>query len=234
MSLLRVQTNFLSRIFRTDYWHQTDPAGSATRGGDSITGTLEYPVNRRLMLAVIGNYRWIDRRTGADTEGAAAGGFARVQLLDLRDSSVAATFRVGMPNRNLGEKDTALSLGVGGWQDLERFGFHRVGLYYHVQWETLAGPLPPGARRSDATYEIAVAKTWTSPGSTFGNATTFVEGYARTDLDGDHRSRTLFTLTPGVRATFAHRHIVMAGVEFPLTWPRPFERIVRLTYIVNF
>jgi len=42
------------------------------------------------------------------------------------------------------------------------------------------------------------------------------------------------TLTPGVRATIAHRHIVMAGVEFPRTADRPFDRILRFTYIFNF
>jgi len=68
----------------------------------------------------------------------------------------------------------------------------------------------------------------------FGNASTFVEAYGRTDLDGPDRGRTLVTLTPGVRVTFAHRHIVMAGVEFPLTERRPFDRIIRLTYIVSF
>ena len=53
-------------------------------------------------------------------------------------------------------------------------------------------------------------------------------------VDGVASGLTTVTLTPGVRATIADRHIVMAGVEFPLTEPRPFDRILRFTYIFNF
>jgi hypothetical protein len=103
-----------------------------------------------------------------------------------------------------------------------------------VQEETLAGPVKTGGRRNDFTCAVSLATTWSSPDSFFGNATTFIEAYGKTDLDGKDSGHTVVTLTPGIRATFAHRHIVMAGVEFPLTNPHPFDRVVRLTYICNF
>lgn len=234
MSLLRVQTNFLGQLSRTDYAHQVNLSEAQVRSTDTLGEIVEYAFNRRLMLAVVGNYRWINERAGDDPEGATGAAFARLQWVDTATHSLAMTLRAGLPYRDLGEKNTTLSLAVAGWQDLAPLGLKRVGLYYHLQEETLAGPVKAGHRRHDLTYAISLAKTWTSPDSFFGNASTFIEAYAKTDLDGDDRGHTLITLTPGIRATFLHRHILMGGVEFPVTTPRPYERIVRLTYIYNF
>ena len=109
-----------------------------------------------------------------------------------------------------------------------------MGLYGHVQEETIAGPIATGGRRNDLTYDITLAKTWTSPNAFLGNASTFVEAYGVTDLDGNHSGHMVITLTPGLRATLAKRHILMVGVDFPLTEPNPFERIYRFTYIYCF
>lgn len=234
MSLLRVQTNFLAQLFRTDLAIQENRDENPIETNTLLTGTLEYAVNRRLMLAVIGNYRWLDARSGDDEDGGAVAAFARFHLLETKHSSLAFTFRAGFPNRELHEKDTTLGFALAGWQDLAPLGLGRTGLYYHVQEETLAGPTKPGARRNSLTYAVSLAHTWTKPDAFLGNTTTFVEGYGRTDLDGDDKGHTLFTITPGVRATIAHRHILMAGVEFPLTDERPFDRILRFTYIFNF
>ena len=234
MSLLRVQTNFLAQLFRTDLAIQENRAENSVSDNTLLTGTLEYAFNRRFMLALIGNYRWLDSRAGEDNEGGAVAAFARFQLLENRNLSLAFTFRAGLPNHDLREKNTTLGFAFAGWQDLEPLGLGRTGLYYHVQEETLAGPAKPGARHNALTYDISLARTWTKPDAWLGNATTFVEGYGRTDLDGEVKGQTLITITPGVRATIAHRHIVMAGVEFPLTDERPFDRTLRFTYIYNF
>ena len=42
MSLLRVQTNFLAQLSRTDYAHQENLAGAAVQSGDLLTETLEF------------------------------------------------------------------------------------------------------------------------------------------------------------------------------------------------
>lgn len=234
MSLLRVQTNLLASLFRTDFAHQENVGESATRNSETLTGTLEYAFNRRMMLAVIGNSRWLHSRAGEDSEGAATAAFVRLQLIDKATTSLATTLRVGLPSHDLGERASALSLAVAGWQDLGPLGLKRVGLYYSVQEEMLAGPSKPGGRRNSLVYALALAKTWASATSFIGNATTFVEGYARTDLDGDDRGSTIVTLTPGIRATIAHHHVFMAGVEFPVAEPKPFERVIRVTYIHAF
>jgi hypothetical protein len=234
MSLLRVQTNFLAQLFRTDLAIQENRDEDRIEENTLLTGTVEYAFNRRLMLALIGNYRWLDSRQGEDEDGGAVAAFARFQLLENKHSSLALTFRAGFPNRELHEQDTTLGFALAGWQDLAPLGLGRTGVYYHVQEETLAGPTKPGARRNSLTYDISLAHTWTKPDAFLGNATTFVEGYGRTDLDGEEPGHTLITITPGVRATFFHKHILMAGVEFPVTPERPYDRIVRITYICNF
>jgi hypothetical protein len=199
MPLLRVQTNFLGQqVFRTDYAHQENLSSASIRATDSLTGTLEYALNRRLMLAVIGNYGWLDSRRLSDFEGATGGAFVRLQWVDTAASSIATTLKVMAPNHDLGEKDTTLSLAISGWRDLARMGLKRTGLYWHVQEETLVGPVKTGGRRNDFTYAVSLAKTWSSPDSLFGNATTFVEAYGKTDLDGNDSG-----------------HIVMAGLIFP-------------------
>ena len=199
MPLLRVQTNFLGqRVFRTDYAHQENLSSASIRATDSLTGTLEYALNRRLMLAVFGNYGWLDSRRLSDFEGATGRAFVRLQWVDTAASSIATTLKVMAPNRDLGEKDSTLSLAISGWRDLARMGLKHTGLYWHVQEETLVGPVTTGGRRNDFTYAVSLAKTWSSPDSLFGNATTFVEAYGKTDLDGNDSG-----------------HIVMAGLIFP-------------------
>jgi hypothetical protein len=234
MALLRVQTNFLTDVFRLDYAYQRNHKADAVRGTDAFTGTLEYAFNRRFELGLVGYYNWVDSRTGTDLAGATAGAFARLQLVDTAVSSLATTLRVALPNHDIGGKTTTTSLTFTGWRNLSPLGLNRVGLYYHVQEETVAGPTEPGGVRNDLNYAISIAKTWTGADSLFGNASTFVEAYGKTNLDGNDHGHTTVTITPGVRATFAHRHIVMAGVDFPVANPRPYERIIRLTYIWNF
>jgi hypothetical protein len=234
MSLLRVQTNFLVRLSRTDLAIQQNPVSDAIRQVESLTETVEYPFNRRIQIAVVGNYQWLNAREGDDIKGGAVGAFTRVQLVDTRSSSLAMTLRGTFPNHGLDIKTTTISLAIEGWQDLAPIGLHRTGLYYHLQEETQAGPVVPGGVRNDLTYDLSLARTWTGPNALLGNATTFVEAYTKTNLDGARRGETTLTLTPGVRVNVAQRHILMAGVDFPLTSPRPYDRVIRVTYIFNF
>ncbi|MDR3402855.1 MAG: hypothetical protein P4L99_10195 [Chthoniobacter sp.] len=234
MSLLRVQTNFVTEVFRLDYAYQQNLATAGVRGTDAITGTFEFPFNRRIELGIVGYYNWVDSRNGEDINGGTEGAFVRLAWIDTATSSLATNIRVAFPNHDLGGKDTTMSVALTGWQDLAPLGLKGVGLYGHIQEETLAGPYATGSRRNDMTYDISLAKTWTKPGDFLGNATTFIEAYGVTDLDGDHTGHTVITITPAFRATIAKRHVFMAGVDFPLTEPNPFERIYRFTYIYCF
>lgn len=234
MTLLRVQTNLLLRSLRTDYYYQRLTHKNSDRDIEYLSQLVEYAFNRRLMLAVFGSYEWVDSRIGEDVNGPAWGAFARFQLIDTAHASYAMNFKVTAPNGGLDEKQTTLSAALAGWHDLTPLGLDRVGLYWHVQEETLAGPHAAGVRQNDLTYDLSLAKTWTRSDAPLGNFSTFVEAYAKTDLDGPHPGKTSVTLTPGLRCTIARHHVVMVGVDLPLTHPRTFVETFRLTYIYSF
>jgi hypothetical protein len=234
MALLRVQTNFLVRLARTDFYFERMTGGDKTRDVEFLQEWVEYAFNRRFQLALIGNYEWANARAGSGADGAGGGALARVQLIDTPAASYALNVRVAVPNGGIGEKVTTSSFALAGWHDLTPLGFKRAGIYWHVQEETFAGPHSRGAKQNDLTYDVSIAKTWTSPDAELGNFSTFAEFYAKTDLDGEKSGKTVATLTPGFRFTLARRHVLICGVDVPLTQPRPFEEICRITYIYNF
>lgn len=234
LTLLRVQTNLLVRSLRTDHFSESPLESSGEQRVQFVNQLAEYPFNRRLMLAVFGNYQWIDLRDGEDECGGTWGGFARFQLVDTERASYALNLRAAAPNDGLGEKRTTLSLSLAGWHDLAPLGLGRTGLYWHVQEETFLGPRAPGAKGNDLTYAVSLARTWTMPDAPLGNLSTFLEAYAKTDLDGRKAGHSTVTLTPGLRCTIAHRHIAMVGMDVPVSRTRPYEHLFRLTYIYSF
>lgn len=82
--------------------------------------------------------------------------------------------------------------------------------------------------------DLSLAKTWTSPDGRFGNFSTFLETYARTDLDGPEVGHKVVSLTPGLRFNVRHHHVFMLGIELPVTHSKPYEQIIRFTYIYAF
>ena len=235
MALLRVQTNFLESEFRADYSVQSSTSSAKTKDVQFLNALVAWGFNRRFMFELITNEQWNDFRKGGSESGTGGAALARFQLVDTVNSSYALNLRVSMPNQGIGEKTTTLAPALAGWEDLTRFGLKRVGLYWHVQEETFVGPGKSGDRRNDMTYAVTLAKTWTEPDvAWFGNFTTFVETFGRTDLDGTHRGRTVLSVTPGIRTTLGHGHVFMAGVDLPVSQPRTYESTFRLTYIINF
>jgi len=234
MSLLRVQTNFLVQLFRLDTSLETGRSSPAFSRGEFVSGTVEYAFNRRFMPGVFVNHQWLEGRHGPDEDGTAGGLFARLQLVENRASSLALNFKVALPDRDLGEHLTTWSYALAGWQDLAPLGLGRTGLYYHAQHEIFAGPQVSGGTRNDLTYDLSLAKTWSSPHAPLENFTTFVEAFGRTLLDGTHQGRTTTALTPGFRFTLAGRHILMCGVDLPVTSPRSNNQVFRFTWIANF
>lgn len=235
MTLLRVQTNFLVRRVRLDYFFQESSAGVKTDNVQNLAMLLAWSFNRRFMLEVSSNEQWSDLRAGGIDSGTAGAATARFQLIDTLNSSYAFQVRTTLPNQSLGEKLTNVASSLAGWHDLTPIGFKRMGLYWHVQEETYVGPAKAGERRNDITYALSLAKTWTQPdANVFRNFTTFLEGYARTDLDGSHRGRTSLSLTPGVRTNLGNGHAIITGVELPLSHPRTYDATVRMVYIYNF
>lgn len=234
MSLLHVQTNFLEREFRFDYYHQQNTGGNNTRNIDFVNGLIAYGVNRRLMIEVVSNYEWMNSRVGASKSGTGGALVARVQLVDVPGSSYAFNFRVSAPDEGIDQKQTTFSFAIAGWHDLASIGLNRVGLYYHIQEETYAGPAKAGSKHNDLTYAVSLAKTWNGPNVLFGNFTTFVEAYGTTNLDGTKSGHTDINATPGIRLNLGHGHALMAGLDLPVSNPHAFTETYRVTYIYNF
>ena len=244
MALLRVQTNFMERELRLNYFHQHNINSAKRENLDSFDAFLAYGFNRRFMVEVLANYSWVDARGKTpDFDGAAARLVGRVQLISEADSSYSFNFQAISPNRGLGDKQTTLSYGIAGFEDLTRFGLYRVGLYGSVLFDSLAGPRVTGAKQNDVQYVVSIAKTLTEPKTPFiGNFTLFVENFFQTDLDGDHAGTTLVSITPGVRFNlgtipglkFGLDNWLMFGTDIPLSGPRPWDATFRFTYIKNF
>jgi len=234
MALLRVTTNFLEREFRLDYVHARARHAPKLDSTDFANALVAYGLNRRLMLEVIGNYQWNHGRD--DDDGAGGGALARLQLVDTADRSYAAQLRVSPPNEGIGQTQTSMTYAVGGWQDLHALvpALDRVGLYGSMQYESLLGPHPAGARENDLSYDVSVARTWTPPTTPVaGDLTTFVEAFGTTDLDGAAAGATVFSLTPGVRFWPFPRNSLLLGVDLPVT-SAPFSAAYRATYILTF
>lgn len=235
LTLLRVQSNLLLQSLRTDAYLETPTSASGDKRVEYASTLVEYALNRRLMLGALGTFQEVDHQVGGGRNGWTYGGLTRLQLIDREATSYALNWKVTAPNRGLGDRQTLTSFALAGWHDLTALGLKHMGLYWHIQEETLLGPRKPSTRQNDLTYDLSLARSWTSPGRAIGgNLSTFVEAYSKTDLDGAHRGRTVATVTPGTRATFFHHHIVMFGVDLPVTAPRPYDALYRVTYIFSF
>jgi hypothetical protein len=244
LALLRVQTNFMEREVRVNYFYQNNIRNAKQSNLNSLDAFIAYAFNRRFMVEVLGNEQWIDGRgKSPDNSGPAERLVGRVQLISTEDSSYSFNFQAISPDPGLGQHLTTLSYGLAGFEDLTKDGLYRVGLYYSVLFDTFAGPHAVGAKQDDVQYVITLAKTLTPPETPiFGNFTVFAETFAQTDLDGLHSSTTLVTVTPGIRfnlgkimgAKFGIDNWLMGGVDIPLTGPKPYDAIYRFTYITNF
>ncbi len=234
LTLLRVQSNLLLQSLRTDAYLENPTSASGDKRVEYASPLIEYALNRRLMLGGFGTIQEVDKQAGGGRNGWTYGGLTRIQLIDREDASYAFNWKLTAPNRGLGDRQTLSGFALAGWHDLSPVGLSHVGVYWHVQEETLLGPRTPSARQNDLTYDLSLARTWTSPVRAIGNLSTFVEAYSKTDLDGGHRGRTVITVTPGIRGTLGRHHVLMFGVDLPVNSPRPYDELYRVTYIFSF
>jgi hypothetical protein len=244
-ALLRVQTNFMEREFRFDYQHQENVNSKKTASIDTVDALIAYAFNRRFMIEVVGTYQGNDGRgTNADVDGGFPSLVGRVQLIDTESSSYSFNFKLNAPNRGIGETQTSVSYGYGGFEDLGYWlNLDRVGFYHSVFFSTFDGPAAAGTRRNNVAYDVSIAKTLTSPETPiFGSFTLFVEAFAQTDLDGATEGHTLGSITPACRFNlgkftniqFGKDNWILIGADLPVVGPRPWDVLYRVSYIVNF
>ncbi len=244
-ALLRVQTNFMEREFRANYYDETNINSPTNKQLTDFDALIAWSFNRRLMLEITGAYQWYDPRTGGlQVDGGLPGLVGRVQLVDTESSSYSFNFKCVAPNDTLGVDQSTISYGMAGFEDLAYwFGFKRVGLYYSFLIDDLAGPAAVGAKRADIQYDVTLAKSILEPDTPLlGNLTLFVENFANSDLDGPHQGRTLVTVTPGVRfnlgkcdrLVMGKDNSILLGADIPVSEYHPWDMIFRFTYIKNF
>jgi hypothetical protein len=243
-ALLRVQTNFMEREFRFDYQHQDNVNSKKVASIDVVDGLVAYAINRRFMIEVVGTYQGnSDRDKTADVDGGFPSLVGRFQLIDTESSSYSLNFRVNAPNRGIGETQSSVSYGYGGFEDLAYWlNLDRVGLYHSVFFTTFDGPAAVGTRRNNVAYDVSIAKTLTSPETPiFGSFTLFVEAFFQTDLDGETDGHTLGSITPACRFNLGKipglnmkDNWILMGVDLPVVGPRPWDALYRFSYIVNF
>jgi len=235
MALLRVQTNFLEREFRTDFYTQQNLNSTKNRTINFLDALVAYGLDRRFMLSVTSNYEWINSHTaGGDTDASSVSLAGRLQLIDIPGSSYALNLKVTSPAKDIGNDLTTVTYSLAGWEDLTPYGLNRVGLYFDVAGDNFVGPHIIGAKTTDGAYDVSVAKTWTEPDAALQNFTTFAELFGTTDLSGATSGKTVLTLTPGLRTGIGHNQVLMVGVDLPVSNPRPYNYALRLTYIINF
>ncbi len=244
LALLRVQTNFMEREIRVNYFYENNINSKKQKNLDDVDYFIAYAFNRRFMLEVFGNDQWVDGRNAPDSSGPTARFVGRFQLVSLPESSYTFNFQAVAPDEGIGQHQTTLSYGVAGFEDLtHRLGLYRVGLYYSALFDTFAGPGTAGARHDDVQYDVTIAKTLTRPETPLvGNFTVFLENFYQTDLDGSTSGHTVVTLTPGVRFNLGKVQGVklgldnwlMFGVDVPVAGPIPYDAVYRFTYIKNF
>jgi hypothetical protein len=244
-ALLKVQTNFMEREVRLNYFYEPNINNTKKSDENDFDALIAWAFNRRFMIEVFGNYQWYDERgTKGDIDGATVRLVGRLQLIDTESSSYSFNFQVAPPDRGTGETQSIFSYGLAGFEDLAYWiGLSKVGLYYSFLFDSYAGTHEVGQRLNDVGYDITIAKTLTSQDTPFiGGFTPFVEFFAQTDLDGTTAGHTVATITPAVRFNlgksdrvhFGKDNWILLGVDIPVSGPRPYDAIYRFSYIKNF
>lgn len=150
LPLLRVQSNEMLRLFRTNYYYQNDLNSATKKVLADVDGFIDVALDRRIMVEVNGVYQWSYPTSGLATSGGAPGFLTRIQLVDTESSSLCANFKV-VTNPALGTYDSTVSYGLAGFQDLAYWlNLDRVGLYYSLSFDSLAGPAAAGTAQRRA------------------------------------------------------------------------------------
>jgi hypothetical protein len=242
-ALLRVQTNFLEREFRFNYFHQQHIHSTTKESLSDYDALIAWGFNRRFMIEIIGADQSVQERTTPTLSGGNPGLLARVQLIDMEASSYAFNFKVTAPNNGLGQMQTTISYGLAGFEDLAYWlGLRKTGFYYSFLFDSFAGPHALGATQNDVQYDVTVCKTLLDRDvPLLGSFSVFLETFALTNLDGNTARQTLVSLTPGVRFNLGacedvrlRDNWILLGVDVPVSGPRPWDSLFRFSYITNF
>lgn len=246
-NLFKSRQGFLERIGFVRYAF-TDGADGGLVKEHELAGGFEWAFDRRIQVGVEALYTWQRRGAEADQPGRNNDGLrwdfsTRLQLIDTAVRAYNFQFHVVTPNSNIDAAQTELAFTLAGFEDLTKtLGLERVGVYHHIEYVALLGPrgLEEDLRPSSLfRYDVSVAKTLVNPTVPLvGDFTVFLEAFGQTTLNGSRSGLTDFSFTPGIRFNPTGREEkawwIQAGVEFPVTGPRPFRERFLLSIVRDF
>jgi len=244
LKLFKSRQGFLERIALGGYTY-TNGVDVGNFNEHELAAGLEWAFNRRFAFEIEPFYTWQrpSREQDRHADGLRWNFGTLFQLIDTADRAYNFQIHAITPSRHLDAEQTELSFALAGFEDLTKtLGLHRVGLYHDIEYVTLLGPRGAGDERraaNEVRYDVSLAQTLVEGNvALVADFTVFVEAFGQTELDGSHSGRTEFSFTPGFRFNPTGREEkawwVQAGIEFPVTGPRPFNERVFLEIIHDF
>lgn len=226
--LFRTRQAFLEREFRLNYRFENNGDGGEVDEHE-LEPEVELPWNRRFMTEIEGEYVWQDLKNGEpDRDGSVWAVIGMLQLVDTYNSAMNVQLRLEVPSKGeLDEGRTNLGLVLAGFRDLG----NQYGLQAHIEKDFLIGDHNSEDPHHVLTYALALQKTLTDDVKGFEHFTVFVEAYGVTDLDDEHDGSTRFSFLPGVRWEVGKEWWVAAGIELPVSGPRPFDGVFHFAII---
>ena len=228
MRLFRTRPAFLEREFRLNYRFENN-ADHGEADEHELEPEMHLPFNRRFQIELEPEYTWIDGKHGEpDRDGPTWTARAYLQLVDTECAAMNVQLGVTVPaGGELEEERTRLSVAVARFEDLG----NQFGLQAHVGHDFLLGHSEPGEPDHELNYAVALTKTLTEETPGFEHFTVFVESFGITELNGEHEGRTQLSFVHGARWEVGKDWWVAAGVEVPVTGPRPYDEVFHFAVI---
>jgi hypothetical protein len=217
---VNTDSGFFSREFDPTFSFNAGTSGS--RNEYIGAATLFLPLNRRLQIGL--TIPWVDSLQGTDSLPSATS-FGDViitpQLMleedETRSVSLLVAFRTPTGESSTGNDKTVVTPTIAFWQDLPDHWQLRGGIGTDVATHGGEGP--------DEVFDLNLAAgntLTTHEAAPFGDLTPYLSA----NLDQDFGSRPTLTnvsLTPGIRSFLGWHTYFIAGVEVPVTNPKPFN-----------
>jgi hypothetical protein len=155
----------------------------------------------------------------------------RVMLHETEGQSISAGlgFRIPTENRSTGGDQTSLFPHIQFWQDAGDGWTVRGGFGVEVPMNNRDAD-PDGILVSN----LAIGRTITEHDATpFGDFAYYVSFNMRNTI-ADGNTSTFVSATPGIRTHLGNNLFFLAGVEVPLTGPKPFDQRFLLLFVKGF
>jgi hypothetical protein len=220
-----------TREYHFGYFNTVGRAGD--RDTDLGLYQFQTPLSRRLFLGI--DVPFIVALNGGNAPSQTGFGDVviapRVMLQETQNLSVSAGLAVRLPtgDQAIGGDRTSLFPNVQFWSDIGNHWTLRGGVGLNVLTDQTVGD-----PNSTLLSNLAIGRTFTEHDQTpFGDFAT----YASFNMVNDFRdgsTKTVVTVTPGIRTHLWNNLFFLAAVELPMTGPRPFDHRLQFLFVKGF